>query len=454
MSHFGGLVHRAALGRGAPLLLFLALTVVIINLANWYVLGTVSSSFEDQLGLRLTTVAQSAVTAATSDLLLDPTVSQDSYVREILSDIAERHGLEDVFLVDPEGTTLFDLNGRDVGKRNPFLDLDVSAFERAAGGSPASSRSIEVEGDLLKSGYAPVESWDGAVGAVLGVTAGTGFLERVPALRGTLVGVGIGSVAIVILLGALFFGMTRRLAHAENALSRSETLSAMGMMAAGVAHEIRNPLAIISGAASRLKKKYGAADNDPLFDFIPDEVQRLNGILEGYLRFARDEPLAFVECDLNEVMKRAASMTRETLQEAHVTLQLAGTAEPVLLHADPQRLHQVLLNLLLNSAQAMPDGGVIDMALTADEKHATLTLEDRGAGFAKEDLKNAFEPFRTTKKQGSGLGLVLAKRIVKGHGGEIELANRNGGGAVVTLRLPRAPLPPDSEEKHGVHPDR
>lgn len=453
MPHFGGLVHRAALGRGAPLLLFLALTVVIINLANWFVLGAVTSSFEEQLGLRLTTVAQSAVTAATPDLLLDPTVSQDSYVREILTDIAQRHGLEDVFLVDPQGITRFDLNERDLGQRNPFLDLDISAFERAAGGTPASSRSIKVEGDLLKSGYAPVESWDGAIGGVLGVTAGAGFLERVPALRGTLLGVGIGSAAIVILLGAVFFGMTRRLAHAESALSRSETLSAMGMMAAGVAHEIRNPLAIISGAASRLKKKYGAS-GDPLFDFIPDEVRRLNDILEGYLRFARDEPLAFIECDLNEVMKRAASMTRETLEEARVTLHLAGIEEPVLLHADPQRLHQVLLNLLLNSAQAMPDGGIIDMALTADEKHATLTLEDRGAGFSKEDLKNAFEPFRTTKKQGSGLGLVLAKRIVEGHGGRIELANRNGGGAVVTLRLPRTPIPRHTEEKHGVHPDR
>ena len=453
MPHFGGLVQRAALGRGAPLLLFLALTLVIINLANWFVLGAVTSSFEDQLGLRLTTVAQSAVTAATADLLLDPTVSQDSYVREMLNDIAVRHGLEDVFLVDPLGVTLFDLNGRDVGQRNPFLDLDVSAFERAAGGTPASSRSIKVEGDLLKSGYAPVESWDGAIGAVLGVTAGAGFLERVPALRGTLLAVGIGSAAIVVLLGAVFFGMTRRLAHAESALTRSETLSAMGMMAAGVAHEIRNPLAIISGAASRLKKKYGASGSDPLFDFIPDEVRRLNAILEGYLRFARDEPLAFIECDLNEVMKRAASMTRETLEEARVTLHLAGMEEPVLLRADPQRLHQVLLNLLLNSAQAMPEGGVIDMALTADEKHATLTLEDHGVGFSKEDLKNAFEPFRTTKKQGSGLGLVLAKRIVQGHGGWIELANRNGGGAVVTLRLPRTPAP-HTEEKHGVHPDR
>jgi two-component system sensor histidine kinase HydH len=114
----------------------------------------------------------------------------------------------------------------------------------------------------------------------------------------------------------------------------------------------------------------------------------------------------------------------------------------------------VLLNLLLNSAQAMPNGGVIDMALTADEKHATLTLEDRGRGFSKEDLRNAFEPFRTTKEKGSGLGLALAKRIVEGHGGRIELANRNGGGAVVTLRLPRSPHSRDVEEKHGIHPDR
>src|SRR5687767_11376892 len=115
MPHFGGFVQRQALGRGAPLLLFLALTVVIINLANWFVLGKVTSSFEEQLGLRLTAVAQSAVTAATADLLLGPKVSEDSYVREILRDIGARHGLENVFLVDLEGTTLFDLNGRDLG---------------------------------------------------------------------------------------------------------------------------------------------------------------------------------------------------------------------------------------------------------------------------------------------------------------------------------------------------
>jgi signal transduction histidine kinase len=429
--------ERAGGKRPALLLLFLALTIVVINVSNWLVLSRATESVEDELGLRLVTVAGAAVSTTTAELLLAPDVGDDAFVLRTLQEIADRHDLEDVFLVDPDGILLWDLRGGELGDPSPFFDLDFEAFTKAASGIPAASPTVEVDGVGLKAAFAPVEDWDGTVEAVLGVTAGGGFHERVPALRRALVGVTIGGAALVVILGAVFFGMSRRLTLTESALSRAETLSAMGMMAAGVAHEVRNPLAIISGTAARLKKRYSPDGTaDPLFDFIPEEVERLNGIVEGYLRFARDEPLLLVECDLREVVDRGARLVREELASQRVALSQSGTTDPVHARADPQRLQQALLNLLLNAAQAMPDGGEVEVTLETEGRRAIVGVADHGPGFGQRELRSAFTPFFTTKEQGSGLGLVMARRIVEGHGGAIRIANRPGRGAVVTIELP------------------
>jgi signal transduction histidine kinase len=426
----------ASRGRGSLVLVFLALIVAVVNVSNWFILSRATASVEEELGSRLVTVASAAVAAATPELLLDPDVAEDTFVLHVLEEFAERHDLENVFLVDTDGVSLLDLAGGELGSRNAFVDLDFVAFTQAAAGIPTASPSISLEGVVLKAGYAPVEDWNGDVRAVLGVTAGAGFFEGVPALRRTLLGISFGGVAVVIVLGVFFFGMTRRLARTEAALARSETLSAMGMMATGVAHEIRNPLAIIAGTAERLRKSHAEIAADPLFGFIPEEVERLNGIVDGYLRFARDEPLSLVACDLAELVERSVKHLADSLAEANVRIRYSGSEAPVPLRADPQRLQQLFLNLLLNAAQAMPDGGEITVTLTREEKRALVQVADTGPGFGREQLKGAFQPFYTTKETGSGLGLAMARRIVEGHSGIIRLANRAEGGAVVTVELP------------------
>ena len=205
-------------------------------------------------------------------------------------------------------------------------------------------------------------------------------------------------------------------------------------LAAGLAHEVRNPLAIIAGTAVRLKRRYAPAEQpDPLFDSIPEEVERLNGIVEGYLRFARDEPLTLVDCDLRDVLERGERLVRDELASRRVELSRRVPERPVSARADPQRLQQVLLNLLLNAAQAMPQGGAVELSLEEAGQRALVRVADRGPGFGAKELKSAFTPFYTTKDKGSGLGLVMTRRIVEAHGGAIRLENRDGGGAVVTI---------------------
>jgi len=427
---------RPGRARGLLLLAFLALTVAVINVSGWFVLDRVSGALEDETALRIGTVAAAAIGEATEELLLRPDVAEDEFVRRLLADVAERSDLDDVFLLDVDGGLMLDVREDALGQDNPYLRLHAPSFATAAAGTASVSPTRSVDGVVYKAAYAPVRDVDGSVGAVLGVAAGGGFLARLPAVRRTLRLVSLGSAGLVALLGALFFGMSRRIAAIEGALARSETLGAMGMMAAGVAHEVRNPLAIIAGTAHRLRKKYGAGSDDPLFEFIPEEVDRLNGILEGYLRFARDEPLRRVETDLARVVDRSTRMVAEEWEARGVRFERTGVEPPVPVAGDPQRLTQVLLNVLLNAAQAMPDGGTVLVELAREGAFAEVRVRDSGPGFDPRTMRGAFQPFFTTKDQGSGLGLSMAKRIMEGHGGTIAVANDPGGGAVVTLRLP------------------
>jgi signal transduction histidine kinase len=434
-----GLADPSVRSRGWLLLAFVALMLLVINGSQWFVLHRVTASMERELGLRLATAARSATSIATYDLLLGSDIPDDDVVRLLLGPFRDENDLVDVRLVDRDGIVLFDLDGGGVGMEDPFVKLDRDAFERAVQGEATASDLIETGGAYLMAAYAPVSDGVHDPQAVLYVTAGSEFHEGLPALRRTFWAISIGSAVLVALLMLIFFRVLRRFAATDAALTRAETLSAMGMMAAGVAHEIRNPLAIISGTAARLRRKYGGTTEPPdeLFDFIPEEVERLNGILEGYLRFARDEGMSPADCDLVRLVERCRGMVRDDFAARGVTVDVHGVDRPAGIHADALRVQQVLLNLLLNAVQAMPDGGRIDVAVEWDARHATVRVADSGPGFSAKALRGAFQPFFTTKEQGSGLGLTVARRIIEAHGGTITLANGERGGAVVTVDLPR-----------------
>ena len=242
-----------------------------------------------------------------------------------------------------------------------------------------------------------------------------------------------------------FNAMAQRLAARERelraqgeALLRSERLAAIGRIAAQITHEIRNPLSSISLNAEELGER--APDARELCDAIVREVDRLTGITEEYLRFARLPKPQLQRADVNDTVRDLLDFVRPELEAGgvRVTASLSPGLPRVL--ADVAQLRQLLLNLLRNAREAMSSGGSLDVATRSQEGLVSLEIHDTGHGISQERMERIFDPFFTTKARGTGLGLAMAQEIAQEHGGQLLCESVVGEGTVFTLRLPAAPL--------------
>jgi two-component system sensor histidine kinase PilS (NtrC family) len=224
----------------------------------------------------------------------------------------------------------------------------------------------------------------------------------------------------------------------EQHMRRAERLATVGQLAAGVAHEIRNPLAAISGSIELLRQAPATDEDRTLMAIVHREVQRLNELIGDLLDYANPRPNQPVEFDLGVLV-------RETLQVSRGDPAFAGieTAvdvdDPLAVHADPAKLRQVVWNLLRNAADAAAAGGKhvrVEARRAPDGATATITIEDDGPGIAPDQVSRIFDPFFTTKKKGTGLGLATCHAIVAEHGGQIDLASELGKGTKMVVRIP------------------
>lgn len=222
----------------------------------------------------------------------------------------------------------------------------------------------------------------------------------------------------------------------EDQLRRADRLSALGELSAGMAHEIRNPLGSIKGTAEILRD--GVAVDDPKFEFaeiLINEVNRLNRVLEDFLRFARPRPVESGKFFLGAMVSDVLDLTRQQALRNRVDIQV-DLDEELEIPGQGEQIKQVLLNLVLNALQALPDGGtvVISSKNLAHEVH--ITVSDNGPGVALENRERIFNPFVTTRVSGTGLGLAITQRIVHGHDGHIVLNSTPGEGASFKVCLP------------------
>jgi two-component system NtrC family sensor kinase len=242
--------------------------------------------------------------------------------------------------------------------------------------------------------------------------------------------------------------MTQRIAETQRQLTQADKLASVGRLAAGVAHEINNPLTGVLTYASLLAKRC-AGDPQTLEDLevIVRETKRCRGIIRELLDFARPTAPARKPTDLNEVVRRALAVVTNQFHEHRVELVLDLAEALPEAFADGNQIQQVVVNLLLNAADAIgPDGGQIHIATAElpaadpDGAGVELRVADTGSGIRPEDLPHIFEPFFSSKgNRGTGLGLAVTWGIIASHHGTIQVQSEPGHGTRFTLRLPRTP---------------
>ena len=228
------------------------------------------------------------------------------------------------------------------------------------------------------------------------------------------------------------------LRHLRREVERSQRLAAVGSLAAGVAHEIRNPLSSLKGFATYFRQRYGSVPDDvKMADIMIREVDRLNRVITELLEFSRPMVLKKEETDAAGLVRRVLDTIERQAAERGIAVraELPPGLPAVLIDAD--RVTQVLLNLFLNALAAMERGGVLSVGLALQEgRTLRITVGDSGAGIRRDDLGRVFDPYFTTKASGTGLGLAVVHRIVEAHGGEIRLESEPGKGTTFTVLLP------------------
>lgn len=218
-------------------------------------------------------------------------------------------------------------------------------------------------------------------------------------------------------------------------LLRADKLKAVGILAAGMAHEIKNPLASLKGMTQILPENL----KDPEFvgkyaEMVPRQLDRLNLIVEDLLKLGKPPRFAKVELDPNKVLEEVISFQKDRCEKKGIRIS-KELSEGLKIKADPQQLHQAFLNLLLNAMESMPDGGELKIQSAKRKDKICIEFSDTGKGIPLKDLKNIFDPFFTTKEGGTGMGLAVVYRMIKGHGGEIEVASKENEGTKFTICL-------------------
>jgi len=262
---------------------------------------------------------------------------------------------------------------------------------------------------------------------------------------------------------------SEQLSELEQQLRLADRLAVVGELTASLAHEVRNPLGAIRGAAEILRDELPPnARQSEFFDILVQETERLSAVLENYLNLARKQPHRISRFEVGDLLESIQRMLTAMARKTHVQLEMDVTGQPLWLMADPNQLRQILLNLVLNAIQAMPEGGTITLRArrvseTAPDSESTpmrqnyieISVEDQGSGIPEEIRDKIFKPFFTTKTEGTGLGLAIVKRLADENGWEIRVTSKSGQGTTVTVRLPannRHAPEKQQQDKHEVQP--
>ncbi|WP_396954433.1 PAS domain S-box protein [Niallia sp.] len=222
----------------------------------------------------------------------------------------------------------------------------------------------------------------------------------------------------------------------EEVLHRQDKLAAVGQLAAGVAHEIRNPLTSIKGYAEFLSMEETEKDRREYFDIILDEIERVNSIVEEFMLLSKPTVSVLEKKPLLPIIDNVASILDYQLRKNKIQLHRSYEDPNLLVECDENKLKQVFLNFIKNAVEAMPNGGSIDITVKKENENISIVIKDTGIGMSKEQLKKLGEPFFTTKKDGNGLGLMVSFKIIENLNGEVYIDSELNKGTSFHITLP------------------
>lgn len=420
-------------------LAFAALTAVVIVATAWFAYQGVRGAFEHEYARRLEQLAELAASQVSpADLADARDLGPDGtgLLALQLDALAGATGLADVSVLDDSAHVVYEVRAgyERLGSKSGYDSLAHAVMARARAGATVSLPPFRREGQETRAAAAAIPNGRGHVLVTEDRPAWAPELARLRRDLGLLAAVAVLAVAalagLVLRANASQWALERR-------LSRSENLAAMGRMTATLAHEIKNPLAIIRGSARRLGKLTPEAQG--MADSVVEEVDRLSGTVNRYLQFARGssaEPGG--RGDAAVTLAATLELLQGEFRARGCVLEAAAGPASAPVPLDDASLKQIWLNLVQNALEAVPDGGRVQASCESADGRVRVVIRDNGPGIPADVRARLGEPFFTTRAQGTGLGLHLSRQLVQGAGGSLGIASAPGEGTTVTVEFESA----------------
>jgi signal transduction histidine kinase len=428
---------------GGLLALFTLLILLVLNLSAWWIYWKISRHLDEIFTRSLEESAQlAAIAIANRPAMFLPAPHENSveYLEQqtFLLQLQAAGSFNDLYLTDPELRNIAGIfSDFQIGRVGGLLALDREYIEKALRGETALTPGEEFEGLLLRTAYTPIPGPLGQVEGLLVVKANVEYHKPKKAVRNTLIIISIMNAVLIVVFALVYWKTLRALRRTEARIVQNDRLASLGQLAAGIAHELRNPLNIIEQTVTVLRRRY-EKEPDELFEYIPDEITRMNSIITQFLDSARETPLDRRASNLADVLERTLSLLNHRIKESEVKVE---TAIPGKIPADidPGKMQQVFLNLCLNALEALPEKNPelkISVEINKPSGHISITVADNGRGMNPRQIDRIFDPFYTNKEGGAGLGLWVTDRIVHQHEGRIDVVSTPGAGTRMTVILP------------------
>ncbi len=414
-------------------------SLAAFNMGAYWFIHQIGEFLEQELDARLRSTAQMAIRVIEPNLVDIYNTSAYPYLRRNLDMLRRQNSLEAVYMINVRLNVLVDARPELEMISRGYLTEDSLALKKIEIDEIATSQMHLLEGNYFKNAYAMLyDTYANPVILVMEANARSfntiQFFKR---------GMYLGSLISLLVLGLIVFFVTwatRMLVKTEAELQQSQRLAAMGQMAATVAHEIRNPLGIIKSTSDVIKETYQDPEKpNEMFDFITEEIARLNRLVNDFLSFAREPKLTIAQHNISSIVQDAVtSFNAEQFEQVHLTVNMEQ--DEIISDCDRDTIYRVLLNLLINARQAVKEESA-DIQINVSREnnrgmtYARISVIDNGEGIQVEP-EEIFNPFFTTKTRGTGLGLAVSKTIIEKHGGKITAANNQDKGATITFTLP------------------